>query len=153
MYSDEDGTFAILAFLLVGLVVSAAASIAGDYDYDNKLFDNNEDSELYLQNMIRGLAIGGMTGLLGSSGFVISYSAFVLKDLIGSQNDGKRVTYDDDKQITNSYKVLGLKAKMEYIRSNDISSKAKMNEYLLLAEWELHNISYYLDIFGILRKH
>lgn len=44
---------------------------------------------------------------------------------------------------------------MDYIRDNDIENKnkTKINKYLLLVEWELHNILYYLDIFGFLREH
>lgn len=55
--------------------------------------------------------------------------------------------------IENSYKVLGIKDKRDFIRKYDITGNTNRTEAELIFEWMWHNVLFYLDPFEILKEH
>jgi hypothetical protein len=65
----------------------------------------------------------------------------------------KPINYNQNRHIENSYQVIGILSKYNYIHENKIAEKSNMNEFELVFEWEWHNLIYYTDVFKILDSH
>lgn len=65
----------------------------------------------------------------------------------------KPINYNENRHIENSYQVIGILGKYNYIHEHKIAEKSNMNEFELVFEWEWHNFIYYTDVFKILDSH
>ncbi len=106
-----------------------------------------------MKNMILGGVFGGIIGAAGIIVGLFSLGGYISGEMIQSYGDSTTLKYNNYRYIEDSYRLLGVRNKIKYIRDNNIVELSGMNEISLLLEWEAHNIAYYLDIFGMLRKH
>ena len=65
----------------------------------------------------------------------------------------KPINYNQNRHIENSYQIIGIWNKFNYIHEHKIAEKSNMNEFELVFEWEWHNVIYYCDVFKILDSH
>ena len=158
MGTDPSGHFgvSILVLGLIGAVVGAiAGAVAGAVvinTIDSGLNKEDKASKV-VQFATAGAIMAGITLAFGLVAGVVTYASMSAVHGIISLTNDKPVVYNGEGQISNSYKVLGIKNKLDYIRSNDISQDIELSENELLFEWTWHNLLYYLDPFRLLTSH
>jgi RHS repeat-associated protein len=158
MNADPSGHFggSIFVLGLIGAVVGAiAGAIAGTvviHTRDSHLDEEDKASKV-VQFATAGAIMAGITLAFGLGAGVVTYASMSAVHGIISITNDEPVVYDGKGQISYSYKVLGIKNKLDYIRSNNISQDTKLSENELLFEWIWHNLLYYLDPFRLLTSH
>lgn len=84
---------------------------------------------------------------------IFYFICFVLLCFVLSKFKAEPIYYNNSKHIENSYQVIGIKNKLDYIEQNNIEFYSKIDKASLVFEWEWHNLIYYLDIFKIFDSH
>jgi len=158
MNTDSSGHFgvSILVLGLIGAVVGAIAGAVAGAVVTNTIDSglNKEDkASKVVQFATAGAIMAGITLAFGLGAGVVTYASMSAVHGIISLTNDKPVVYNGEGQISYSYKVLGFKNKLDYIRSNNISQDTKLSENELLFEWIWHNLLYYLDPFRLLTSH
>ncbi len=149
---DPKGTVWWFVKVAVGAVFGFVATVVADVVDDGKVFNGSKTFGDYAKNTAIGAGIG-LASVFGLPAGIAAYMGYVAGEMAGSTLDKSDVKYNGKNKIENSYRILGIKDKLDYIRENNISENTGMSEFELWFEWTYHNAAYYLDIFGILRGH